>query len=343
MTDNFNSEFDEPLTPEEEKQISGLTPEQTEQIIEGGLFAAGLDDDGFDAALGLFRPEHPRWRAVIEGGTLKLRSRLKERKLKAVNDETKIKALRNSYLFNPDLYLTEPPLTESTICWYPDNSTMLLYLKGHIPLRTRSKAQEGLDAMIFDDPSRAETRNATAFNARLGTPVTVAGELLFGFMDHGTITMTNPTRAQAPQYEKLAPLMKRLNALFARTLPREFGQQNRLIHSGLRQFGTAFSTVSILKSCPSAIHRDAGNAKTSQQSLTCLTVVGNKEEYNGGEFCLLEYGLKIPVRPGDVLIAATSREWHLNLTPVKGLKYSLICYFRHGLASPVRLNEWRNR
>jgi len=115
--------------------------------------------------------------------------------------------------------------------------------------------------------------------------------------------------------------MRRLNALFARTLPKEYGEQNRLIPADFRQFGTAFSNAAILKSCPSAIHCDAGNAKNTDLSLTCLTTVGNEGEYSGGEFCQIEYGLKIPVKPGDILIAASAREWHCNLTPVKGTKY----------------------
>jgi hypothetical protein len=311
-------------------------------LNDGNKKSESLAYGDYDAAQGVFRPEHPRWRTFIEGGTIKWRSRLAERRLEPIHDEARIKALQNAYILDPEPYVREI-LTESTLCWYPDNSVMLLYLKDYIPIRARNHAKEGLDAMIFEDPTRAETQNATTFNARLGTTVTVAGELQFGFADRGWIRMTSPTREQAAQYEKVAPLMRKMNALFARTLPKNFAEQNRLIPADFRQFGTAFSNATILKSCPSAIHRDAGNATKADLSLTSLTTVGNKKEYTGGEFCLIEYGLKIPVSPGDVLIATTAREWHCNLTPVRGRKYSVICYYRRGLANYKRLEEWRTR
>ena len=63
----------------------------------------------------------------------------------------------------------------------------------------------------------------------------------------------------------------------------------------------------------------------------------------GGEFCFIEYGLKISVRPGDLLLGATMREWHCNLTPVQGTKYSITCYYRRGLGSLKRRKGWAKR
>ena len=192
---------------------------------------------------------------------------------------------------------------------------MLVYLNDYIPLRLRAMAQEALDAMIFHDPTREETKGATEFNAQLGPAVVRAGELLFGFMDRGYIRMTNPTREQESEYAKLKPLLRAMNALFARLLPAEYARQNREIPAEFHLGGTAFSTTSILKSAPASVHKDAGNGL----SLTCMTTVS--QDASGGEFCLLKFGMKVPVRPGDVLIAATCREWHVNLTPVRGTKY----------------------
>jgi hypothetical protein len=212
---------------------------------------------------------------------------------------------------------------------------MLLYLKNKIAESVQNEAWDGLEKMKFEDPTRSETKGAIEFN---GPSATVrAGELLFGFMDSGWIRMADPTREQEAEYERVKPLLLKLNAQFARTLPRHFAEQNRLIPVPFRQFGTALSTTTILKSCPSAVHKDAGNGL----SLTCMTTVG--KDSTGGPFSLLEYGLKIPVKPGDVLIAATAREWHVNLTPVQGTKYSIVGYYRRGLASPKRLEEWTKK
>ena len=54
---------------------------------------------------------------------------------------------------------------------------------------------------------------------------------------------------------------------------------------------------------------------------------------------MIEYGIKIPVKPGDLLIAQTTREWHCNTTPVAGIKYSLVCYYHKLLAKPT----WRTK
>jgi hypothetical protein len=98
---------------------------------------------------------------------------------------------------------------------------------------------------------------------------------------------------------------------------------------------TAFSVATLLKSCPAAIHKDSGNARKDQTSFGCLTSIGDGE-FAGGEFCLLEYGLRIPVQPGDLLIAQTGREWHTNLTPVRGTKYSIVTYYRKGTGNPTK-------
>jgi hypothetical protein len=325
-----------------EVNTESLSPKETERLAEH-LLGHDPDDDGYDAARGVFIPEHPRWQTLIERsattfGTIKHRSKLKERKLVSVMSEKDLKALKLRYIPNSDLHeYVKDDLKESTIAWGADNSLLLLYLKGHIGLAVRNDAQKGLDRMVFPDPTRAETQGATNFNTRVGTAAVRAGELLFGFMDWGHIRMTNPTREQEAQYSEVKPLLHKLNALFAKVLPSEFAKQNRDIPESFRQFGTAFSTTTFLKSAPASVHKDSGNGL----SLTCMTTVG--KDSTGGEFCLLEYGLKIPVRPGDVLIAATCREWHVNLTPVKGTKYSIVCYFRGGLASAARLEEWYQR
>jgi len=66
-------------------------------------------------------------------------------------------------------------------------------------------------------------------------------------------------------------------------------------------------------------------------------------EYEGGVFCLPEYGLKIPVQPGDVLIALTAREWHCNLTPVRGTKYSIVCYYQWRLTNPKMRRTFKKK
>ena len=69
--------------------------------------ALDAEDDGYDAALGVFKPEHPRWRTLIERGTteygtIKHRSKLEERKLTSLHSETELKQLKHRYLLEPE-------------------------------------------------------------------------------------------------------------------------------------------------------------------------------------------------------------------------------------------------
>jgi hypothetical protein len=305
-------------TPEEQEWIDSLKPEEIEQAINTHI--------GYDAGMGVFRPESEHWRMLIKKG------KLKERRLARVHD---VKALKHHYI-DPEVYVTDT-LTENTLCWYPENTAMLLYLKEKISEDDQKTAPRGLESMKFKDPTRGETEKAIEFNGQLAT--VRAGELTFGFMDRGSIRMTDPTKYQAAEFDKVRRILWRLNQQFARTLPKHYEQQNRNIPSEFRLTGTAFSTISILKSCPSAVHIDMNGNKLG---LVCMTTVRGTE-YSGGELCLPEYGLKVPVKPGDILVAATAREWHCNLTPVKGTKYSIVCYYRWGLANEKRLRGWRDR
>jgi hypothetical protein len=103
---------------------------------------------------------------------------------------------------------------------------------------------------------------------------------------------------------------------------------------------TPFSTVTLLQSCPASVHKDR-NATKHQHNFACLTSLGEKDEkgkpkFSGGRFCLIEYGLEIPILPGDLFIGQTTREWHYNTTPVKGLKYSMIGYYQPRNANPTK-------
>lgn len=185
-----------------------LSPEELEKLGEQ-LLRHDPEDGGYDAAQGVFVPEHPRWRTLIERdpiayGTVKHRSRLRERQLVQVVSERELKALKLSYIPEHDFHkYVKDELKESTIAWSQDNSLMLVYLKDHINLRLQNRAKEALDRMVFKDPTRAETEGATDFNAQLGPAAVRAGELLFGFMDWGHIRMTNPTRDQEAEYSQL--------------------------------------------------------------------------------------------------------------------------------------------
>lgn len=267
---------------------------------------------------------------------------LTERTLKTVHEHKYLQKLNHKHLSDPKYALDT--LTESTICYYPDGKEVLaLFLKGDIfkstrkalpaliPESIRNMAFEGLSQIQFSDtgfhePRRPETRDAIDWNPD-------AKELVFGYIDSGSIEVTNATKDQMEHYEKVLPLIRLMNAIYARILPGEYAAVGRhktakppFQPAGFAEFragGTSFSTVTINRNLPTALHKDVKN-HPGLIAMTTLAAPGT----TGGELCFPQYALKIPVKPGDLLIAATSREWHCNLSPVKGLKFSVVCYKR---------------
>jgi len=279
-----------------------------------------------------------------------------------------VRDLKHTYYLRPENIPHE--ITRNTVFWYEPGVCKLyeptpplekemagIFLKDALSKEAQEEALKGLEQMDWDryPPHRAETKPAIERQRELTKP----GELLYGYTNKMTIEQTVVARRQARQFKHLERLIREMDACFARTLPAYHALHNRPksltqrraemrkpkqpeyggIPKRFRQFLTAFSTVTLLRSCPAAIHKDGGNARADQTSFTCLTSVGRRKEdgeidFSGGTFCLIEYGYKIPVKPGDIFIAQTTREWHYNTTPVEGTKYSIVCYYRRGLANP---------
>jgi hypothetical protein len=238
-----------------------------------------------------------------------------------------------------------------------------VYLKQVIKQSAQDEALNALDQqMRWSGLKRPETR--TAKERQVGNAVTPR-EL--------TIGVTHPrnkpkklmpsvdTRKNAEHLVHLIPLWREIAHCYQKVLPSYFRIQNDPnakmdpalkddsqyfggIPRELRQWlgpvnsDSIFSTLTLLRSCPASIHID-GNAKPWQDNFACLTSLGEKDEegkpkFSGGRFCLIEYGLEIPILPGDLFIGQTTREWHYNTTPVTGVKYSVIGYYQPRLAKP---------
>ena len=263
---------------------------------------------------------------------------LTERTLMTVHkhqDLQKLNSNKRVYTHISDSKYALDTLTESTVCYYPNGDVLALFLKGDIlkssrkalpaliPESIRNQAFEGLsqikftkDTKGFKKPTRPETKNAVLWNPD-------ARELAFGYTDIGSIELSLAARHQAEHYAKVMPLIRLVNGIYARVLPKEYAAASRhqVARKRFRQAGTTFTTVTVNRNLPTALHKDTRN-HPGLIAMTTLAAPGT----TGGEFCFPQYALKVPVKPGDLLIAATSREWHCNLSPVVGLKFSVVCY-----------------
>ena len=260
---------------------------------------------------------------------------VRERTVVTVHKHKDLQKLNFTYLSDPKY--AQDTLTESTVLYYPNGDVMALFLKGDtfktspialpalIPESIRNEAFDGLNRIEFSEgnegfhkPKRRETKDAIHWNPD-------AKELVFGYTDTGSIELTIATKEQGEHYEKVLSLIRLMNGIYARILPKEYvaASRHKVAREKFRAAGTPFTTVTVNRNLPTALHKDEKN----HPGLIAMTTVAARGTI-GGEFCFPQYALKVPVKPGDLLIAATSREWHCNLSPVVGLKFSVVCYRR---------------
>ena len=94
------------------------------------------------------------------------------------------------------------------------------------------------------------------------------------------------------------------------------------------QFGGAFFTVAVKEGSSEEIHLDFND---DPNGISWVVPLG---DWEGGEFCLPQFGIKIPIRSGQILGAMTRILAHCS-APVKGfcrqnpLKTFYLEYFFH--------------
>ncbi len=255
-----------------------------------------------------------------------------------------------------------PTIADSTLFWYPAKAHKYfphvlykgeqreiagVFLKKVIPQSLQDEVYAVMEQMWWRAPGRPETK--TAEDRQKGNIVTPR-ELTLGLSkarhEKSARLSANTKKQHEEHLQVLFKLTNHMTACFARVLPNYFGMQNSsgVVHlnperrtpagpgekaTGIQdwmRFGlSSFSTITLLRSCPASVHKDK-NARRNLHNFACFTSLGSG--FKGGRLCFLEYGIKIPVGPGDMFIAQSSREWHYNVDPVVGTKYSVICYYQ---------------
>jgi hypothetical protein len=147
----------------------------------------------------------------------------------------------------------------------------------------------------------------------------------------GEICRFRPTETQPEQYRDLWPLLDRMDGICARSIP-EIWRDQLLDQASTNFMRTAtavssFSSVTLLKSAPSAVHCDGRNS-----GFVVMTVAGR---FTGGEFLLPEFAVSIDVGRGGVLICSTQKHWHANFRNVVGVRYSILGFFPAALKGNV--------
>ena len=213
------------------------------------------------------------------------------------------------------------------------NPVPFIYLKNVIPAAVRNSALPGLEKMKFYSADSAP-RKAVKSAAKLRKPGQKrenAGYLEFGIRDspYTGIKPYAPNSKQAAQWEQIKPLVDYMDGILQKCVPLFFKGQNltkrRKAQKHRATKTSSFNQVTVLHRAPTSVHLDSNNSETG---FTVLTTVG---KYTGGEFVLPQYGICVPIQPGDVLICQTHKEWHGNWRKVEGHRYSIIGYRRESL------------
>jgi hypothetical protein len=251
-------------------------------------------------------------------------------------------------------------IDHNAIGWNEDGRLMFVFRKGVLDHDLQNEAFDGLQELdraksfwSCNKSHRPELKGAVGFNTPAAT--VEARELNIGHHEMGRIFKFTRGNPKLEHYEKVFNLLHHMNGVYATTLPNHFRAQNSNvpakgvvpvakhrvgIPAELRLGMSAFSTIALLKSAPSAVHKDSKNG----DYFACMTSVADPDpakRYSGGTFCFVKYGVSVAVTPGDILIASTPQDWHANLTPVQGLKYSIVGYYKQTLHNPNMLAAYR--
>jgi len=238
-------------------------------------------------------------------------------------------------------YKPQTTIQGNAIGWDSKGNLMFLYLQNVIPGDMRNTAFAAFEKMQFrscNKSGRLELKGAVAFNGHKNPE---AAEINTGYMHLAREFKIKQSAVAEPYMKDVVRLLDTMSDIYARVLPRYWRIPNMRIQKKHRHGFTPFTTLTFLRSAPASVHLDARNGADSMACMTSLANPNPANLYSGGAFCFIEYGVEIRVRPGDLLIGATPKNWHCNLSPVQGLKYSVIAYSKKALRrhNPLLLED----
>jgi hypothetical protein len=250
---------------------------------------------------------------------------------------TTAQGYRNLYLDKVDPAYTAKlarPLKMNAIGWFEGKPVFIL-LRGQIGPVIQKRAFDELEGIAAkftscNQSARPELKKAVGYNQHKN-PEAKEWNPGHNATRHGTI---DPSKHGATVGPHVGKLLQTMWSIYQRTLPMHWLLPSMLCPDPLRLAGTGFGRLAVLKSAASAIHTDGANGT----GFACMTTLGSFPRYTGGTFCFVAFGVTIAVQPGDILIAATPQHLHCNVGPIKGLKYSIVAYFRKVLGTSQKMN-----
>lgn len=180
------------------------------------------------------------------------------------------------------------------------------------------------------------------------TNVAAGGQVnsgIIGYFDRGPrfpyCRLTAFNQYEFQKFKKAYPIIKLVDTLYAKFMPKEYGRQLEIVNRTSPDFvikGTVFTTVTVNKNWQTAVHKDKGDFREGFGNLTAL----RKGTFTGGHFVLVRWGVGFDMQNGDVLFTNV-HEWHGNTPIIKddpnAVRLSLVMYYREKMIHCKTMEE----
>ena len=262
---------------------------------------------------------------------------MKTYKLKRVIPVEEADALKTTYLNENDFTV----LVDHDADGYDLNGNLLFrYRKNAIPTDILKLGVESFKDSIELTESRGAAsgsshkrirKDGSVSNITVGNKVE-SGNV--GYMDSSAMVKYCRKTAFARKYfDKFTagiPFVQYIDKKYEELCPEHYAKQKAIAVGTNQNYvigGTAFTTVTVNKNFRTAVHQDAGDYRDGFGNL----IVYREGHYDGGFFCLPEYGVAIDMQNNDLLFADVHK-WHGNTEITNKsedwLRISFVLYYR---------------
>lgn len=222
-------------------------------------------------------------------------------------------------VLGPDSY--NVLLTGPARVFMPDGRPLCVYLPGAMQ-GTATPAQyeilHGLRSIRTNNRGAASGSRATRSGDQKRMYFKhVSSSILGAFDPAGTFKfcrLTQWTGKHLPQWEALAPLLRRVAVLMEQYVPDRYAAQMEEItqtHEDWVVPGTPFTTITVNNTYPTGVHTDKGDLDKGFSSIFTL----RRGQYTGGIFVFPEFRVAVDLQDGD-LILMDAHQYHGNTTIV---------------------------
>lgn len=231
-------------------------------------------------------------------------------------------------------------ITQSTDAYDVQGHMLFRYRKNAIPITLTRLGYESFKESIGWTEGRGAASGASGKRVRQDGSIakTTVGNMVesgnVGFMDaHAMVRYCRKTafaREYFQEFQQGLPFVYKVDELYKELCPEHYKIQRAYADATNRNYvieGTAFTTVTVNKNFRTAVHKDTGDLPQGFGNL----IVYREGSFEGGYFCLPEFGVAIDMQNEDMLFVDVHR-WHgnsefINCSP-DWLRISFVMYYR---------------